>query len=58
MYVNKNDKHSWQRSSRNQMVKRKKIYRVSLSTHKELQQNFDLFCHLKAVKQNTELWHT
>ncbi len=56
MYVNKNDKHSWQRSSSDQMVKQKIIYRVS--THKVLQQNFDLLCHLKAVKQNTELGHT
>ena len=56
MYVNKNGKHSWQRSSSDQMFKRKIIYRVS--THKVLQQNFDLLCHLKAVKQNTELGHT
>ncbi len=38
------------------MVKRKMIYRVS--THKVLQQNLDLLCHLKVVKQNTELGHT
>ncbi len=43
-------------NSSDQMVKRKIIYRVS--THKVLQQNFDLLWHIIAVKQNTELGHT